>query len=246
MIMKQTNKLMAICIMALMSMVTNVTAQTVEMDLKSAAQITYNTGVAAGHEVVIRDTVKLSRKRNDSIMAMATTITALKTFYHNARRNVMGFGKESAIYKQIKNKALGLMPKMGTAISVTLKNPFGIGDTYENILKIQRSINNLARLYSQVVSNGHADNPFKQDDRLSDGYNFLSSRDRYMLASSILTELNKIDWQLTIIIYASNQKSSKINILKCIDYKTYSAQWQAKKVCENMIDRINRLKDRVD
>ena len=188
--MKTTVKIWVLCTAVLTA--AGASAQSVEMDLKSAAQITYNTGVAAGHEMAIRDTVKLSRKRNDSIMAMATTITALKTFYHNARRNVTGFGRESAIYRQIKAKALALVPKIGTAISVTMRDPLSAASTYENILKVQRSLTSLAKQYTQIVSNGHADNPFKQDDRESDGYNFLSSRDRYMLASAILTELNKM------------------------------------------------------
>ena len=237
---------MVLCTAALVAAATGAAAQKIEMDVKSAAQITYNTGVAAGHEMAIRDTVKLSRKRNDSIMAMATTITALKTIYHNARRNVTGFGRESAIYKQIKTKALALVPKIGTAMSVTMRNPLSVGATYENIMKVQRSLASLVKQYTQIVSNGHADNPFKQDDRESDGYNFLSSRDRYMLASAILTELNKMDWQLTIIIYASSQKSVAMKILPYVDFKTYAAQWESKKTCDRIIDKINKLKGRTD
>lgn len=244
--MKTTVKITVLCTAALMAMANGASAQTVEMDLKSAAQVVYNTGVAAGHEMAIRDTVKLSRKRNDSIMAMATTVTALKTFYHNARRNVTGFGRESAIYKQIKAKALALVPKIGTAISVTMRNPMSVGATYENIMKVQRSLTSLAKQYTQIVSNGHADNPFKQDDREGDGYNFLSSRDRYMLASAILTELNKMDWQLTIIIYASNQKSAALKILPYVDFKTYAAQWEAKMVANRIIDKIKSLEQRAE
>ena len=244
--MKTMNRLRMLCTAALLAMAAGTAAQTVEIDVKSAAQILYNTGVAAGHEMAIRDTVKLSRKRNDSIMAMATTITALKTFYHNARRNVTGFGRESAIYRQIKTKALALVPKIGTAISVTMKNPLSVGSTYENIMKVQRSLTSLAKQYTQIVSNGHADNPFKQDDREGDGYNFLSSRDRYMMASVILTELNKMDWQLTIIIYASSQKSAAMKILPYVDFKTYAAQWEAKRTADRIIDKINKLKERAE
>ena len=106
----------------------------VEIDVKSAAQVTYNTGVAALHENAIKDTVKLSRKRNDSIAAMATTITALKTVYHNARRNVTGFKRESAIYKQIYAKATAIIPKVTTATTQVLKNPLSAGQTIDNIM----------------------------------------------------------------------------------------------------------------
>ena len=127
-----------------------------------------------------------------------------------------------------------------------MRDPLSAASTYENILKVQRWMTSLAKQYTQIVSNGHADNPFKQDDRESDGYNFLSSRDRYMLASAILTELNKMDWQLTIIIYASSQKSAKLKILQYVDFKTYCAQWEAKRTCDRIIDKINKLKERAD
>ena len=214
----------------------------VEMDVKSAAQVTYNTGVAALHENAIKDTVKLSRKRNDSIAVMATTITGLKTVYHNARRNVTGFKRESAIYKQIYAKATAIIPKVTTATTQVLKNPLSAGQTIDNIMKIQRSLISLGQQFSQIVANGHVDNPLKKDDRQSDGYNFLSSRDRYMLASAILTDLNRLDWQLTIIIYAAKQKATTMKILPYVDYKTYTTLWETKTIANRTIRRIKDFK----
>ena len=240
--MKTTIK--TICFVIISLLFTEAHAQTVkiEIDKKSAAQIAYNTGVAALHENAIKDTVKLSRKRNDSIAAMATTITALKTVYHNARRNVQGFGRESAIYKQIYTKVITIIPKVGTAVSQVMKNPVSAGQSIDNIMKIQRSLVSLGQQYSQIVTNGHVDNPLKQDDRQSDGYNFLSSRDRYMMASAILTDLNRLDWQLTIIIYSAKQKATAMKILPYVDYKTYTTLWETKNIAERTINRIKSFK----
>ena len=225
---------------------TQTKAQTIEMDLKSALQIAENTAVASGLESIIEDTLKTSRRRNDSIAAMASTITILRTVYHNARRNVTGFGRESAIYKKIYNKVLALVPKMGAAVSLVLKDPIHGVSSLENIIKIKNRLEGLSKQYSQIVANGHVDNPMKHDDRESDGYNFLSSRDRYMMASAILTELNAIDWQLTIIMYATHQKSAKMNLLTFVDYKTYCTAWETKRTANMIIDKINRLKKEAD
>ena len=239
--MKKTIKTLSLIIISMMFITAHAQVK-VEIDKKSAAQVIYNTEVAALHETAIRDTVRQSRKRNDSIAAMATTITALKTVYHNARRNVMGFGRESAIYKQIYAKVTAIIPKVGTAVTQVMNNPMSAGQSIDNIMRIQRSLVSLAQQYSQIVANGHVDNPLKQDDRESDGYNFLSSRDRYMLASAILTDLNRLDWQLTIIIYSAKQKAAVMKILPYVDYKTYTALWETKTTAERTIRRIKNFK----
>lgn len=282
-------------LMTMAFMTTTTNAQTVEMDLKSALQITENNGVSSTLETMVKDTLNRSRKRNDSIAAMASTITILRKVYHTARCNVTGWGSESAIYKKIYNKVLALVPKMEATITLVLKDPMHGVSSLENITKIQNRLKSLAKQYTDIVANGRVINPFvgnttykytkcpkcggpidiiKTDaptkpyvyaclnpkcgwdtgsdpdspDNGSDGdgYNFISSRDRYMMASGILTDLNAIDWQLTIILYATKQKSSKFNLLSYVDFNTYCTAWETKRTANSIIDRIEKLKDRAD
>ena len=281
--------------MAMVFMATHTNAQTIEIDVKSALQITENNGVSSAIETVIKDTLKTSRKRNDSIAAMASTITILRNVYHLARRNVSGWGSESAIYKKIYNKVLALVPKMEAAVTLVLKDPMHGVSSLENITKIQSRLQSLTKQYTDIVANGRVINPFVGSTTYSytkcprcggpieiiktdnpkkpyvyacknkdcgwdtgsdadapdngsdgDGYNFLSSRDRYMMASGILTDLNAIDWQLTIILYATKQKSAKFNILSYVDFNTYCTAWGTKRTANDIIDRIKKLKDRAD
>lgn len=267
----------------------------VEVDYKSAAQIAENTAIAAATESIIKDTLKTSRQRNDSIAVMASTITVLRKVYHLARQNITGFGKESAIYKKIYNKVLALVPKAGAAISTVLKDPIHGASSYENIMKIQRRLSSLSKQYTDIVANGRVPNPFtgktkykyskcpkcggaieiietnnprkpyvyackngncgwdtgsdpEEPDEGSngDGYNFLSSRDRYMMASAILTDMNAIDWQLTIILYGTKQKSAKMNILSYVDFHSYCTAWETKRTAQSIINRIEKLKDKVE
>lgn len=263
-----------------------------EKDVKTAAQVTANMGLSGVTESIIRDTLILSRKRNDSIATMATAITALKILYHNARRNVSGWGNESAVYKRILQKANSINSKLGPAISVCTKNPLKAAGNMETITRLYGNAVSLVKQFCSIVANGRVVNPFTgkttfkytkcpkcggaidiietgnprkpyvyacknktcgwdtgsepdshDDGSNGDGYNFLSSRDRYMMANSILVQLNSIDWDLTVIIYTAQRNSNNkwTNIIKNVDWHTYSTLVNTKYIANDIINRWNSL-----
>ena len=66
------------------------------------------------------------------------------------------------------------------------------------------------------------------------------------MASAILTDLNAIDWQLTIILYGTKQKSAKMNILSYVDFHSYCTAWETKRTAQSIINRIEKLKEKVE
>ena len=226
------------------------------IDLKTAGQVTANTGYAEAAELANKSQEEKKRKRQEKIAKYTTVVQATQEVYKYAMQNIKDFGYESQCYKSIGTQAMRISMKIPQCYeSMTDGGFMGVAVSAKTMTDIATETMGLVQFFVNIVNNGKIDSPFKgENSKLNkwldkqfsykpknDGLNFIDRYQRIMLAHEVLAKLERINWQLDEILYLCEYQRNVLGVLREIDYESWTYIVGSADVADDIIKNWDRL-----
>ena len=217
----------------------------VEIDIKATEQMAANTAIAEAIEKQVTEDAKEIRKMNDSIAVMTGVIQKLSNVYHNSMQNARGWGRETQVYKSIYNSASSITSGVRKLLRSDVKS-LARSSVSDHATRILARATGLLAFFMDVAAKERMGDILDEDFRHDDGYNFLSAKDRYEIASRVSYELRAIDTQLKYLLYAAGYRNStRKGLLKYVDDETYRNYQKGQVICGNIRLQWDALKKKL-
>lgn len=215
-------------------------AQTVELDPKLTEIIIANTANAHVWEQGRNDNVTQQRKSQDSIMAKTTTLLSIKELALASLDNVDGFGYESGLYKQMCGHCVGIANS--SLQLVTRLNDLKVD--FVAVMEVGKLVDrakDLARTFSDIVTNGKVKSPMDNAHGHSDGKNYLKRKDRMGMAFRIVMDLGRIRAQLDSMLNQARYLTLQ-RVFYMLDRDSWANMWGGKITIDIIKDRWRNFK----
>lgn len=192
------------------------------------------------------------RKKQQMIAKYNETMSTIKTLYKFSMANINGWGYESATYAQIAETTAQIFQRLPKAIKGLNKFPIKneLLCTNELISIMTRTMSCVAT-FTDIVNNGKVKIPIKNTTNLptngistggkGDGLNLLDHYTRYRLANSILSDLDRINYQLWAICYMCDYYHGMHGLIEAIDPEGWVNYVTGKNIVNNIINEWKGL-----
>lgn len=223
-----------------------VSAQNMNIDIKTTEQLMLNTASQKTIELLHNEKIQTIKQRQNKLMEMTAAYAGLKDVFMITLENAKGFGAESGIYKSIVITSLNIVSHAVSATNALTKSNL-VGKTiaatrmYDLIVEAAH----LGNMFFDIVGNAEVANPLttkmpSAEAAQKDKYNLLNRHERLVMALKISVELKKIDRQLVMITYYC-QNNTLSDLLLNIDRETWVTYHYANFSAKKLINSWNSL-----
>lgn len=195
----------------------------INIDTKTAALVGETQAAQLAVEEVHNTRLSKIDRLKKKIAGYSATMATLKEAYRATMQNVDGFGAETRIYKEVFSNAVEIAKNIPIALQELRKRPYSMINCYKDIMDISLEATSAVNTFVNVVNNGRVSMKIKDMDLsgTNDGYNFLNRTDRYVIANSVLTNLQEIKYKLEAVIYISRFCNGISDIVYSLDPESW-------------------------
>lgn len=217
----------------------------VNMDIKTAEQITANTLLQAAMEVPHNLMLDSINSIQEEKAFKYTTIAEYKNLALMTYKNIKGFDEESIYYKQIVKTAVYIADQTPGIISAISKsNLVNKANVILSANKLLTKGYQCVNDFVNIVGNAKIQNPLQVKasnsiTKADDGENILDRYERLGLAQKILGDLKSVSSQLQYIKYLA-EHSTPEDLMRTLDFKSLANIYQGKTIANNLIQQWNR------
>lgn len=226
----------------------------VVIDPWSVAQVGANTAAQKLIEEQHNKRIDSIYSRKQRMMQYTAAMATIKELYRSTMQNVLGFGEETAYYREIFLCAADIFKDIPTVTKAIMRKP---GKNYilclNELANVGIETEGLIHDFIEIVNNGKVklpDTPIIKDKIPSgggrfnmgtnDGYNLLDRYERLTLANRIYSRLLNLRYKMELMVMMS-QFGTWGDVLFAIDPQSWAAYFTGRNLVGSIVADWNGL-----